>query len=1280
MQRTRFSMQMISLVVALSLLIQVIAPVFAPAIVLAASPAASAAPMQITDPQQTPGTAVEYSLLVQAEALQRALEQVEAAADDNAFAAALAQVEQVWQKFSIADTYTRYNLEADKTDMAAQQLGTAVERMDALFNDHVQQMQDITSSYEAFLLIAQGNGTRQEAQTAAASLRTLLRDKLAPVQGPAPDMELLPNRPSPVEATVGDYQPLDLLLNAAPAGVESNAVGMDLPEMAMTLIASPPTADDLLSTDDATITPEIEALAAELGYDPVAIYQYVRNNISFEPYYGSRKGSVITLFEQSGNDYDIASLLIALLRASGYYARYVRGTVAVDEASALNWVGNAPDLATAGSILATGGVPVALTPDGYLIKEHIWVEVYDVERTSVDFNFNSAIDIGDIQMVANAIDTTSPIFDRDQDGVVDVDDVTAVADRWRQQDVGAEWISLDASFKQYQFYQRVDLTAMTGFSTTQYISDVVNSASLVTSDTLQSLTALPELPSPDLPDRDDNDIELAELRLQEAVSATVDYINANPNLTNTDLLGGSTIITEVVTTLPITIPLTLVPGEPITQFSEIADSERDKITIALKSEFGTTIFSYPTTFPALGNKRVTVSYEAATPADQAIIDSYGGTLLTTPPIVDLEPVLRIDGVEVARGGAVRMGTRQTRSLTFTDANGSSGTVENVVAAGDTFAVGLAYGRTSAGAIEASQQRLEDARNALPTTADGVPDVTDPGNMAEAVVGEMLHLSLQAYFNQLDTYSEMTARGRNVRWWRYLSGGVATQGLVFAYGLGGQATATLGGGMSFDIQQNVVSAFSLDGDARDPIVFLQTSGYFGSALEHSLFENIGRGAVSSIRLLSLALERGIPVYRIDATNRAEVLPRLQLSASTESAIIDALNQGKTVTVSEREMVIEDWVGVGYIVLDPTTGAAGYLISGGLAGNVGTTNGGSLWDILTTIGAYAWLAINLGLDLWGVWAGIGLLLVPEPTLLTKLAGIGLIVASLASLGFDVADLSNLIDGDLSAQQYIGEQIQGLIIEAILKKVGLAAAARIIDEIGPGAVRQVADQINDLTDGAVDALRARGFADDDIIRMTNRGLDSETAFRQMDDLADRFGVDEVRRLLDNDYFASKGALERVAQAALDAPPAPGLNDTIANALSRSDFGYAYELQRAAAHASDGVVEYGRRVDVDFQRITGFDANGNPILGGIDTQPLEGDIVLSGDIFIDAKHGPVGNQDLRIWNQIQKAQAAIDAGIISEFRFEASSSVGQAMRDWAAINAPDVQFIINLGDGFNN
>jgi len=68
------------------------------------------------------------------------------------------------------------------------------------------------------------------------------------------------------------------------------------------------------------ITPEIEELARGLQYDALAIYNYCRNKIEYDHYWGSYKGATLTLLEGSGNCFDISSLMVALLRESGYTA------------------------------------------------------------------------------------------------------------------------------------------------------------------------------------------------------------------------------------------------------------------------------------------------------------------------------------------------------------------------------------------------------------------------------------------------------------------------------------------------------------------------------------------------------------------------------------------------------------------------------------------------------------------------------------------------------------------------------------------------------------------------------------------------------------------------------------------------------------------------------------------------------------------------------------------------------------------------------------------------
>jgi|GEM_PF-2337795 len=69
-------------------------------------------------------------------------------------------------------------------------------------------------------------------------------------------------------------------------------------------------------------TLELAALARELNYDPVQIFNYVSQNIALESYELSRKGSQATFLTKRGNSWDQCTLLITLLRLSGIPARY----------------------------------------------------------------------------------------------------------------------------------------------------------------------------------------------------------------------------------------------------------------------------------------------------------------------------------------------------------------------------------------------------------------------------------------------------------------------------------------------------------------------------------------------------------------------------------------------------------------------------------------------------------------------------------------------------------------------------------------------------------------------------------------------------------------------------------------------------------------------------------------------------------------------------------------------------------------------------------------------
>lgn len=73
--------------------------------------------------------------------------------------------------------------------------------------------------------------------------------------------------------------------------------------------------------------PYIVAQAANLGNDPNQIFAFVRDRIAYEAYSGSVRGARGALWAGAGNTLDRASLLVALLGASGYSATYQHGIV-----------------------------------------------------------------------------------------------------------------------------------------------------------------------------------------------------------------------------------------------------------------------------------------------------------------------------------------------------------------------------------------------------------------------------------------------------------------------------------------------------------------------------------------------------------------------------------------------------------------------------------------------------------------------------------------------------------------------------------------------------------------------------------------------------------------------------------------------------------------------------------------------------------------------------------------------------------------------------------------
>jgi transglutaminase-like putative cysteine protease len=89
------------------------------------------------------------------------------------------------------------------------------------------------------------------------------------------------------------------------------------------------------SLSPATGVPTIAQQAADLFYDPEAIFRFVRDEIQYDPYAGAMRGARGTLWGLAGNSVDQAMLLAALLNEALVETRFVVGELSEEAGTRL---------------------------------------------------------------------------------------------------------------------------------------------------------------------------------------------------------------------------------------------------------------------------------------------------------------------------------------------------------------------------------------------------------------------------------------------------------------------------------------------------------------------------------------------------------------------------------------------------------------------------------------------------------------------------------------------------------------------------------------------------------------------------------------------------------------------------------------------------------------------------------------------------------------------------------------------------------------------------------
>jgi hypothetical protein len=312
-------------------------------------------------------------------------------------------------------------------------------------------------------------------------------------------------------------------------------------------------------------------------------------------------------------------------------------------------------------------------------------------------------------------------------------------------------------------------------------------------------------------------------------------------------------------------------------------------------------------------------------------------------LLNLKPVLKIEGITRLSGYSTTMGSDQTLTIQFSASDGTAETAQKKLIAGTYYGIGIN--------IQGVNENILGKRNYNLTT--NLTTQTAATLTNDDLIGEHLHILATTYFMANDKIFQSGAKIYNIANTRVLSEGITSFTLSVSYVFSIPKTVTPSG-IEMDVGMDRIIAISKEGNINKEKQYIELSGMAGSYHEHDIFEKIkGFSSVSAIKALQTASTQGIPIYKITNTNIGSILPLLQLSSEITNNIQNAVNAGKEVIAPQTNVKIDDWVGAGYIIRNPQTGAGAYMISGGIAGGSSTKNADG-WQIVALFkGAFAGL---------------------------------------------------------------------------------------------------------------------------------------------------------------------------------------------------------------------------------------------------------------------------------------------------------------------------------------
>jgi len=644
----------------------------------------------------------------------------------------------------------------------------------------------------------------------------------------------------------------------------------------------------LAASDEIVLSQPIRDQAQALNHDPVKIYHWVRNHIEWLPSWGAIQNAELTLSARRGNAMDIASLTIALLRASGIPARYVHGTIDVPVERFKNWAGGFNNARAAIDYAASAGIPVtALVSGGRIVKvrmEHIWVE--------------AAIDYFPSRGAVN----------RDADS----------------------WVALDPSYKQYDYLTGLDPVQISGIDPQALVQSFIASGTV--NEAEGWVTGF--------------DPQILQSAQTQARQKLEQYISANlTNPTVGDVIGGRRTIVEEYPVLPSGLPNPIVVTGA--RYDKLPASLQQRIGWAFARDvLGDPVDMIEFPMAMVNNEKITLSFRPAAAADrqalEALLPQGQITDLSQLPasipsyLINVVPELKVNGLVVKTGAPMKLGEELDfiTQVKFPHRTHPPRTYK--VIAGSYLSVNAIAQSISPEKLTQLQTRLEQTRQKLQSN--------DPAQLQgltrEALLGDLFHAGTLGYYAQLIAFSYLNGVQNQAHF--HLAAGIGTVGyepkVRYFFGI---PRSIEPGGVALDIPFIQVTQ-SGDGDPERLKLFNLQIGVLSSALEHITPEQMFTTdpanppeAISAVKALQKASAQGQRIYQITQANAGSILPNIHHDPDTMAEIRNAVS-------------VPGWTGAGYVILDPETNVGAWKIGGGANGGFQTLQDFLLFLIAGVLG--------------------------------------------------------------------------------------------------------------------------------------------------------------------------------------------------------------------------------------------------------------------------------------------------------------------------------------------